>query len=62
MNIATQKISVIIKTKSNYRNLNGIPLEVVELRGTRVSCRVFDTEANKNITVDFTLKEVVSFN
>ena len=52
-------MKALINTKSNYRNLNGQWLEVKEIVGNRVSCVVFDEEYQKNITVDFTKKEVV---
>lgn len=52
---------VIVKTKSNYRSLNGIELPIVEIVGTRVSCKVFDDEIGKFITSDFGLSEVVKF-
>lgn len=51
----------IVKTKSNFRNLNGKELDIVDMNGTRVSCSVFDENVGKDVTVDFNLKEVVSF-
>lgn len=45
-----------INTKSNFRNLNGFTLDVVEISGTRVSCIYFDRI--NYITIDFTLQEV----
>ena len=55
------KTTATVKTKSNFRNLNGQSLEVVEIAGTRVSCKVFCNEMQKVITVDFSLKEIVKF-
>jgi hypothetical protein len=49
-----------IKTKSNYRNLNGTWLVVAEMVGTRVSCIVEIDGVNK--TVDFGLTEITEFN
>jgi len=45
-----------INTKSNFRNLNGVTLEVIEISGSRVSCIYFDRI--NYITIDFTLQEV----
>lgn len=47
-----------IKTKSNYKNLNGQWLDIKEIFGTRVSCLYFSEEFQKIITVDFDLKEI----
>ena len=47
-----------VSTKSNHRNLNGQWLEVKEFIGTIVACIVFDEILQKNITVDFYLKEI----
>jgi hypothetical protein len=55
-------MKALIKTKSNYKKLNGTWLEVKEMTGTRVSCNVYNEELGKKITVDFNLKEVVRFN
>ena len=46
-----------VKTKSNYRNLNGQWLEVKEIVGTRVTCIVTFAEFGKQ-SVDFQLKEI----
>ncbi len=46
------------KTKSNFRNLNGEWLDVLEIVGTRVSCLWFSEEFQKTITIDFSLNEV----
>jgi len=57
----TVNLSALIKTKSNYKNLNGTWLQVSEIVGSRVSCTTFDEEMQKPITIDFTLKEIVEF-
>ncbi len=51
-------MKAVVKTKGNYRNLNGALLEVVEIVGTRVTCRV-DTGEYGMQNVDFHKKEVV---
>lgn len=51
----------IVKTKSNFRNLNNIPIDLYEISGTRVTGEIIDKETNKPIKVDFTLKEVQKF-
>jgi hypothetical protein len=50
-----------VKTKSNFRNLNGQWLDVKEIVGTRVSC-IVDTEEYGKQTIDFSLSEVVKLN
>jgi hypothetical protein len=50
-----------IKTKSNYRGLNGQFLKVHEIAGKIVTCEVFQEEHNKIFLVDFTLKEIEEF-
>lgn len=53
-------MKVLIKTKSNYRDLNGTWLQVHECVGTRVSCIVKDESAHKGqLIIDFNLSEVV---
>ena len=49
---------VTIKTKSNYRNLNGTIQQVYEVVGTRVTCLIFVDEFQKSIQVDFHINEV----
>jgi hypothetical protein len=49
-----------IKTKSNFRNLNGQWLKVVEMVGTTVSCRA--EIDGKMQTVAFALNEIEKFN
>jgi hypothetical protein len=36
--------SVIINTKSNFRNLNGHAVDVIEIVGNRVSCKIWADE------------------
>lgn len=50
-------MKVVVKTKSNYRNLNGQPLTVKEAVGTRVTCIV--EIDGLNVSVDFNLNEIV---
>ncbi len=59
LNIHTMKAQV--KTKSNYKGLNGQILTVKEISGTRVSCEYFCEEFQRLITIDFTLTEIVKF-
>ena len=47
-----------VNTKSNYRNLNGSILEVVEVKGKRVTLKVWMSEVGRYNNVDFTLSEV----
>lgn len=60
-------MKAIMNTRSNYKNCNGIKLNVQECRGTRISCYIpydgFDKIGNpingKNMIIaDFTIKEV----
>ena len=51
-------MQAIIKTKSNYRNLNGQTLKVIEIAGSRVTCEVIDEQTGQCIHADFGLKEV----
>lgn len=51
-------MKAIVKTQSNYRNLNGKTLNVHEICGTRVTCWVYAWELLAYILADFTTKEV----
>lgn len=51
-------MKAIVKTASNYRGLNGKTLDVVEIVGNRVTCRVEFAEFGQ-MNVDFSLSEVV---
>lgn len=51
-------MKALINTKSNFRNLNGQWLKVLEIVGTRISCKHFAEEFGKEITIDFTLSEI----
>lgn len=59
--MATIPKQFIVKTKSNFRNLNGVPINLHKISGTCVTGEIIDTETNKPIKVDFTLKEVQKF-
>ena len=55
----------IVKTKSNYKNCNGVELEIIEFLGTIIACKVPDGGFDKNkqpigkfITADFNIKEI----
>lgn len=62
-------MKAVMNTKSNYKNCNGIKLEVVECKGTRISCYVpydgfdksgsFNVNRDRMIIADFSVKEVV---
>ena len=52
-------MKVKIKTKSNYRSLNGEWLEVHEAQGTRISGYVPDASSKDGkIVVDFAISEI----
>ncbi len=51
---------VKVNTKSNYSGLNGKWLNVIEVVNTRVTCRVYNHDLKRDITVDFNLSEVVA--
>lgn len=58
-------MKAIIKTKSNYKNCNGVELEIIEFLGTIVACKVPECGFDKNkqpighfITSDFNIKEI----
>ncbi len=48
-----------IKTKSNFRNLNGQLLKVSAFCGTIIDCIIFDEDFQKEVTASFSLSEVV---
>lgn len=52
-------MKALIKTKSNFRNLNGQWLDVYETFSTRVTCKVWDCEFQKFILIDFHLREIL---
>ncbi len=52
-------MKVKVNTKSNYRKLNNKPLDVFEIKGTRVTCLYNDPEFAQPIKVDFQLNEVI---
>ena len=49
----------IIKTKSNFRNLNGKVVDVVEFKGNRVTCRIWAEDLQKFVNADFTKNECI---
>lgn len=52
-------MKVMIKTKSNYRGLNGTWLTVHEAVNKRISCIVNDPEAKDGkLIVDFDISEI----
>lgn len=58
---------ITVKTKSNYKNANGIKLEVVQFLGVIVSAKIPEYGYNEQgepqgsyITADFDLKEITS--
>lgn len=53
-------ISAKIKTKSNFENLNGKFLQVVQMSGKRVTC-LCEIEG-RMVNADFDLSEIVEFN
>ena len=56
--LTIMKTLAIINTKSNFRNLNGTVQQVIEIVGTRVSCKIWSDENQKYITCDFGICEV----
>jgi len=58
----TNNMKVKLNTKSNFENLNGQWLEVVEMKGKRVSVKRQDAEANGGFVIsDFTISECAEF-
>jgi len=55
-------MQIIVKTKSNFRNLNGQWLTVKERRGDRVSVIHKLDEFSQPSTIDFARSEIVDFN
>jgi len=49
-------LKIQVKTKSNFHNLNGQWLNVIEIVGNRVTCSA--TIHGRVQTVDFTTKEI----
>ncbi len=54
-------MKALIKTKSNYKGLNGKWLDVKEIADTRVSCLHYCQEYKRWVTIDFNLGEIVQF-
>lgn len=57
-NIECPTQEVLIKTKSNFRGLNNEWCKVHEMEGTRVTCLIWDEQFQKEVQVDFQLREV----
>ena len=53
------KFKAKINTKSNYRNLNGSWLPIIQFLGPEVSCRFTDEDGIKRTTT-FNLNEIKS--
>ena len=49
----------IINTKSNFRNLNGKVVDVIEMVGNRVSCKIWAEDLQKFVTADFVKSECI---
>ena len=49
----------IINTKSNFRNMNGKVVDVVEMVGNRVTCLIFADDLQKFVKADFVKSECV---
>jgi len=49
----------IIQTKNNSFGINGKVVDVIEMVGNRVSCKVFVDELQKFVTADFHKDECV---
>lgn len=63
-------MKVIFKTKSNFKNCNNKPLEVVEITGTRISVLIprhgfgilqGEPIGEIDIVADFNINEILSF-
>lgn len=57
-----------VNTNSNFKNSNGLQLEVVEIYGNRVTCLIpfYGFDSNKNpagnmVKADFLLSEIIEF-
>ena len=50
---------VSVKTASNFLDLNGKVLKVIELVGNRVTCKAWSESHGKFVTVDFCKSEIV---
>ena len=49
----------IINTKNNSFNLNGKVVDVIEMVGNRVSCKVFVDDLQRFVTADFGKSECI---
>lgn len=51
-------MKALVKTKSNYRNLNDTWVPIKKFMGSFVECEIFCIELNKKITYDLYLFEI----
>jgi hypothetical protein len=52
-------MKALVKTKSNYRNLNGTWVDIIQFLGTVVYCETID-ESNTKVRFDLNIKEIES--
>jgi hypothetical protein len=52
------KMKALVKTKSNYRNLNDTWVSIKKFMGSFVVCEIFCNELNKKIPFDLYLFEI----
>ncbi len=52
-------MKALVKTKSNYRNLNGTWVDIIQFLGMVVYCETID-ESNTKVRFDLNIKEIES--
>jgi hypothetical protein len=52
-------MKALVKTKSNYRNLNGKWVKILQFLGTIIYCETID-ETGKTLRFDLNIKEIES--
>lgn len=52
-------MKALVKTKSNYRNLNGTWVNIIQFLGTIVYCEIID-ESGTEVRFDLNIKEIES--
>jgi hypothetical protein len=52
-------MKALVKTKSNFRNLNGTWVKIIQFLGEIIYCETID-ESGTTIRFDLSIKEVVS--
>jgi len=52
-------MKALVKTKSNYRNLNGTWVNIIQFLGTIVYCEIID-ESGTQVRFDLNIKEIES--